>query len=111
MRGYRLFPVHKIKQIYQDDQSATKHVECSKYQISVSKFKETERFGSCEFNALPQYEIPIFSFDARINDNESIDHEDLVAWIPIGGLHIPSAEDFPSTTTTGKPIYLFLKTV
>ena len=109
VRGYRILPIHKVKQVYPDNSSSTKHLEWSKYQISVTKFKENERYGSCPFNGLVQYETPSFSFDAFIKDNDNIENEDLVAWVPIGGLHIPSAEDFPTTTTTGNQFTFFLK--
>ena len=109
VRGYRILPIHKVKQVYPDNSSSTKHLEWSKYQISVTKFKENERYGSCQFNGAFQYEEPSFSFDSFIKDNENIENEDLVAWITIGGLHIPSAEDFPTTTTTGNQFTFFLK--
>ncbi|XP_057316443.1 amiloride-sensitive amine oxidase [copper-containing]-like [Hydractinia symbiolongicarpus] len=108
-RGYRIYSPNKIKQVYPDEHRGTKHTEWSKYQITVSKFKETERFGSCMFNYFPQYGTPRCSFDARIEDNETIVNEDLVAWIPIGGLHIPCAEDYPTTPTTGNQFTFFIK--
>ncbi|KAF7663055.1 hypothetical protein LDENG_00219500 [Lucifuga dentata] len=36
-----------------------------------------------------------------IEDNESIDNEDLVAWVTTGFLHIPHSEDIPNTVTVG----------
>lgn len=108
-RGYRIYSPNKIKQVYPDKHRATKHTEWSKYQISVSQFKETERYGSCMFNFVPQTLTPRCSFDARIHDNESIVNEDLVAWIPIGGLHIPCAEDYPTTPTIGNRFTIFIK--
>ncbi|XP_057297779.1 amiloride-sensitive amine oxidase [copper-containing]-like [Hydractinia symbiolongicarpus] len=109
LRGYRIYVQNKVKQVYPVEHEGTKHTGWSKYQVSISKFKETERYGSCMFNYYPQYLDPTCSFDARIDDDESIENEDLVAWIPIGGLHIPCTEDYPSTPTTGNQFAFFIK--
>jgi len=109
VRGYRILIQNPVKQVYPDDHRGTKADEWSKYQLVISKFKETERYGSCMFNFFPQYKEPRCSFDALINDNENIENEDLVAWVPIGGPHIPSAEDYPLTPTIGNQFTFFLK--
>ena len=109
VRGYRILSKGNVKQIYPDDHAGTRATEWSKYQLSVSKYKDTERYGSCMFNFYQQYRNPSCSFDARIKDNENIENEDLVAWIPIGGLHIPTTEDFPTTPTLGNQFTFFIK--
>ena len=109
VRGYRILPVHKIKEVYPDDHIGTRATEWSKYQLSISKYKETERYGSCMFNYFPQHSTPLCSFDKMIKDDENIVNEDLVAWVPIGAVHIPCSEDYPITPTTGNQITLFIK--
>ena len=79
VRGYRILSKGNVKQIYPDDHAGTRATEWSKYQLSVSKYKDTERYGSCMFNFYQQYRNPSCSFDARIKDNENIENEDLVA--------------------------------
>ena len=109
VRGYRVLPLYKIKEVYPDDHIGTRAAEWSKYQLSVSKYKETERYGSCMFNYFPQYRAPLCSFDKMIKDDESIVNEDLVAWIPIGATHIPCSEDFPATPSVGNQMTIFIK--
>ena len=109
VRGYRILPVHKIKEVYPDDHIGTRATEWSKYQLSISKYKETERYGSCMFNYFPQHSTLLCSFDKMIKDDENIVNEDLVAWVPIGAVHIPCSEDYPITPTIGNQITLFIK--
>ena len=49
VRGYRILPVHKIKEVYPDDHIGTRATEWSKYQLSISKYKEAERYGSSAY--------------------------------------------------------------
>ena len=109
VRGYRVLPVHKIKEVYPDDHKGTKATEWSKYQLSISKYKDTERYGSCMFNYFPQHGKPLCSFDQRLEDDDIIVNEDLIAWVPIGSMHIPSTEDYPTVTTTGNQVTLLIK--
>ena len=44
-----------------------------------------------------------------IKDDENIINEDLVAWVPIGAVHIPCSEDYSITPTIGNQITLFIK--
>lgn len=106
-RGYRINIMSSNTQVYPDDHISTKQAEWSKYQISVTKYKEPERHAHCVLNALQQNNPPFCSFDQRIKDNENIDQQDLVAWVTIGGLRIPTTEDFPSITSVGNS-YSFL---
>ena len=108
-RGYRILPVHKIKEVYPDDHIGTRATEWSKYQLSISKYKDTERYGSCMFNSFPQHKKPICSFDKRLEDDENIVNEDLVTWVTLGPMHIPSTEDYPTTTTLGNQLTLLIK--
>ena len=49
VRGYRIEPIDKIKQVYPDENRGTKSTQWSKYQLSWSKFKETQRFERFAF--------------------------------------------------------------
>ena len=109
VRGYRIVPVDKVKQVYSDDHIGTKATQWSKYQLSISKYNEGERYGSCMFNFFPQHQKPLCSFDKRLDDDENIVSEDLVAWVPVGSMHIPSTEDYPTTATLGNQLTLFIK--
>ncbi|CAM9741264.1 unnamed protein product, partial [Phaeothamnion confervicola] len=40
-------------------------------------------------------------FEADILDGDAIRNKDLVVWVSVGGFHIPTSEDAPSTPTAG----------
>ena len=107
-RGYRIQPTHMVKQTYPDDYYVTRAAAWSKYQMVVTKHKDTERYGTSLCN---QYGMgsPIFNFDEYIKDNDNIVNEDLVAWVTIGGMHIPNTEDIPVTVTSGNRWSLFIR--
>ena len=105
-RGYRIQSTYMVKQKYPDDYYVTKAAAWSKYQLAITRHKEDERFATSIHN---QYAFPdqVLDFDAYIDDNENIVNQDLVAWVTVGGLHIPNTEDIPNTMTTGN-LYSFL---
>jgi len=107
-RSYRLQLNSMVKQKYPDDYFVTKAAAWSKYQLAVTKYKDDERYGSSIYN---QYTMnpPVFNFDEYMNDNENIANQDIVAWIPLGVLHIPNTEDIPVTVTTGNRFSFFLR--
>ena len=107
-KGYRIQPKAMVKQKFPADYFVSRGAAWSKYQLVVTKQKDTERYGSCIFN---QYgmETPVFNFDSYLNDNDNILDEDLVAWVPVGGLHIPNTEDVPTTFTTGNSYAFFIR--
>ena len=107
-KGYRIVLQNKVKQLYPDTYYMNKVASWSKYQLSVTKYKDLERFGSNMYNQFMMQD-PIFDFDDMINDNEAIENEDLVAWIPVGGLHIPNTEDIPVTNTVGSSYSFLIK--
>ncbi|XP_009957407.1 PREDICTED: membrane primary amine oxidase-like, partial [Leptosomus discolor] len=51
---------------------------------------------------------PTVAFADFIN-NETITNKDLVAWISVGFLHVPHAEDVPNTVTVGNGVGFFLR--
>ena len=107
-RSYRLQLNSMVKQKYPDDYFVTKAAAWSKYQLAVTKYKDDERYGSSIYN---QYSMnrPVFDFDEYVNDNENIGNQDLVAWVPLGVLHIPNTEDIPVTVTTGNRFSFFVR--
>merc|ERR1719494_342763 len=101
-------PSFLVKQVCSDDNPATKKSEWSKHQVVVTKYSEDERFGSAVYN-LYGGPGPAHSFDDYVKNNEPIENEDIVAWVTIGGLHIPTSEDIPSTCTIGNQFNFFLR--
>eukprot|EP00795_Rhopilema_esculentum_P010713 gene10713-19489_t len=107
-KGYRIDIQNKVKQLYTDDYYITKSCAWTKYQMSVTKRKDLEPFGSSIYNQFT-FSDPAVNFDTMLNDNEAIENEDLVAWVNIGGLHIPNTEDIPLTTTVGSSYGFLIK--
>ena len=107
--GYRILPVHEIKEAYPDDHTGAKATEWSKYQLSISKHKETACYGSCMFYYFPQYRTSLCPFDKMIKNDERIVNEDLVAWVLVGAVHITGSENFPLTPTIENQATLFIK--
>ena len=106
--GYRIQPVSMVKEKYPDDYFATKAAAWTKYQLAVTEQKDDERFGSCLYNQFHMTD-PACNFDTYVNDNDDIKNKDLVAWVTVGGLHIPNTEDIPTTNTNGNAYTFFLK--
>ena len=107
-KGYRIDIQNKVKQLYPDGYYMNDVCAWSKYQLSVTKRNDLEPFGSSIFNQFT-FSDPAFNFDHMINDNEAIEKEDLVAWVSIGGLHVPNTEDIPLTTTAGNSYGFLIK--
>ena len=107
-RGYRVQPLLMVKQKFPDNYFPTKGSPWTKYQLAITKQRDNERFGSSIYN---QYSLsdPVFDFDSFIRNNENITNQDLVAWLTVGGLHIPNTEDIPTTVTAGNSYSFYLK--
>jgi primary-amine oxidase len=71
----------------------------SKYALSVTKYRTNETRSTSAYNQnLPTK--PLVNFDNFVENNDSIDDEDIVLWVNIGMHHDPRAEDVPNTVTT-----------
>uniref|UniRef100_A0A8C8RBS8 Amine oxidase n=1 Tax=Pelusios castaneus TaxID=367368 RepID=A0A8C8RBS8_9SAUR len=70
-----------------------------RYKLAVTKRKEEELTSTSMYNQNDPW-TPTVAF-ADFIDNETID---LVAWISVGFLHIPHAEDNPNTVTVGNGV-------
>ncbi|XP_046545523.1 amiloride-sensitive amine oxidase [copper-containing]-like [Haliotis rubra] len=100
-RGYRIAPETLAAQVLTDQHPSMKATSYTKYHCVVTKQDDAERFltGTYDLNRLAD---PMVSIDNYIN-NEPIVKTDLVTWVVVGFLHIPTSEDVPMTIgpTTG----------
>ena len=48
-------------------------------------------------------------FRKFFSNDENIRDEDLVAWVSIGGFHIPHSEDIPNTATAGNTFGFYIR--
>ncbi|KAK3097731.1 hypothetical protein FSP39_012547 [Pinctada imbricata] len=92
------------KQILPKDKGNEPSASWFRYQMAVTKHKETERSSSSLYSTLES----VVNFQTFIDDNESLMDEDLVAWISLGIQHIPHTEDLPVTHTPGMDLSFFL---
>ncbi|XP_068606300.1 retina-specific copper amine oxidase [Brachionichthys hirsutus] len=72
----------------------------ARYKVAITKHKDLEQTSSSLYSQNNIW-TPAVDFSKYIEDNESIENEDLVAWVTAGFLHIPHAEDIPNTVTVG----------
>ena len=107
-RAYRIQINNVMKQIYPDDWYVLKDVPWSKYQMAVTKYKENEERSSSIYNQNDPFN-PEVDFQEFTNDNDNIQNQDLVAWVTIGVMHIPHAEDIPVTATAANTASFFIR--
>ncbi|NWR78463.1 AOC3 oxidase, partial [Centropus unirufus] len=82
-------------------------ISWGRYQLAVTRRKEEEPTSTSIYNQNDPW-TPTVAFADFIN-NETITNEDVVAWISVGFLHVPHAEDVPNTVTVGTGVGFFLR--
>ncbi|NXX62307.1 AOC1 oxidase, partial [Scopus umbretta] len=80
----------------------------SGYHLAVTRHHEDESTSSSIYTQNDPWE-PLVSFEGFLRNNESIEDQDLVAWVTVGFLHVPHAEDIPNTATPGNAVGFFLR--
>ncbi|XP_069137319.1 putative amine oxidase [copper-containing] [Argopecten irradians] len=106
-RSYRVLPRGMIKSKVAEEYGNEPSMSWSRYQMAVTRRKETESFSSSQYAALDTA-LPVVRFQSFIDDNESILDEDLVTWLTLGMHHIPHTEDLPVTPTPGMDVGFLL---
>ncbi|KZO98363.1 amine oxidase catalytic domain-containing protein [Calocera viscosa TUFC12733] len=106
-RGYAIHAgVNAIHNTVVGSKRLLKNAAWAQYNIAVSQRKETEPSSSSMWNMnLPGK--PTVDF-LKFFDSESLDQEDLVAWVSVGTHHLPQAEDVPNTRTITATSSFFL---
>ncbi|KAF1416827.1 Amiloride-sensitive amine oxidase [copper-containing], partial [Spheniscus humboldti] len=79
-----------------------------RYHLAVTRHHENEPTSSSIYTQNDPWE-PLVSFEGFLHNNETIEDQDLVAWVTVGFLHIPHAEDIPNTATPGNAVGFFLR--
>lgn len=85
-----------------------KGVAWGRYHLAVTRHRESEASSSSLYNQNNPWE-PTVGFESFIRNDESIENQDLVAWVTVGFLHVPHAEDIPNTATPGNSVGFFLR--
>ncbi|KAL3842685.1 hypothetical protein ACJMK2_020673 [Sinanodonta woodiana] len=94
-RGYQIVPLSTAAQSLPEVHPAMKALSFTKYHVTVTKRKEEEQFLSSIYD-INRMDNPKGYLD-RMLDNESIVNEDVVNWVTVGFLHVPTSEDLPMT--------------
>lgn len=118
-RGYRIIPMATSAQNIPDDYPRMRELSFTKYHCAITKQKDNEQYLK------PLY-FPVANTSKNESslsqlyledmlDGESIANEDLVTWLSVGFLHIPTSEDVPMTIRvesgfTLKPFNFFDRT-
>ncbi|XP_078320133.1 putative amine oxidase [copper-containing] [Crassostrea virginica] len=105
-RAYRLLAKGFAKQVLPEGVGNEPGASWTRYQIAVTKRKETEPYSSSKY-ASYDGENRTVDFEDFIG-NESIQNEDLVAWVTLGVHHIPRTEDLPVMPTPGTEMSFLL---
>ncbi|NXM74490.1 AOC3 oxidase, partial [Serilophus lunatus] len=106
-RSYRIQIISFAGKHLPTSSSMERSVSWGRYQLAVTRRKEEEPTSSSIYNQNDPW-TPTVAFADFIN-NETITNEDLVAWISVGFLHVPHAEDVPNTVTVGNGVGFFLR--
>ena len=107
-RGYRIQIRDMAKQLYPDSWAPARGAAWSRYQMAVTKYNDTEERSSSMYNQINPFE-PVVDFRKFFSNDENIRDEDLVAWVSIGGFHIPHSEDIPNTATAGNTFGFYIR--
>ncbi|TRM67429.1 copper amine oxidase [Schizophyllum amplum] len=97
-RGYAVHPgMSPIHNTVVGSRRMLKNANWARYNMAFSRRKESEPSSSNAWNMnLPG--APVVDFHDFF-DGESLEQEDVVAWINVGMHHLPQAEDSPNTKT------------
>ncbi|NWW79685.1 AOC1 oxidase, partial [Climacteris rufus] len=79
-----------------------------RYHLAVTRHHENEPSSSSIYTQNDPWDPPV-TFESFIRDDETIEDQDLVAWVTVGFLHVPHAEDIPNTATPGNAVGFFLR--
>lgn len=99
-RSYRLQVYSFTGDHLPESEAEEKAMSWARYKVAITKHKDSEQTSSSLYSQNNIW-TPAVDFSKYIEDNESIENEDLVAWVTAGFLHIPHAEDIPNTVTVG----------
>ncbi|KAM9003887.1 membrane primary amine oxidase [Sarcophilus harrisii] len=106
-RGYRIQPINFAGQPLPQESDIERACSWGRYQLAVTQRKDEEPSSTSLYNQNDPW-TPTLNFTDFIN-NETIAGKDLVAWVTVGFLHIPHAEDIPNTLTVGNGVGFFLR--
>ncbi|XP_015264105.1 PREDICTED: amiloride-sensitive amine oxidase [copper-containing] [Gekko japonicus] len=107
-RSYRLQLTSHADHLLPQAASPSPPSPPARYHLAVTRHHPKEDTSSSMYIQNNPWE-PSVDFERFLEDNESLDDQDLVAWVTTGFLHIPHSEDIPNTSTPGNAVGFFLR--
>ncbi|XP_054449402.1 amiloride-sensitive amine oxidase [copper-containing] [Pteronotus mesoamericanus] len=107
-RSYRLQLNSMAHQVLAPGWKEEQGITWARYPVAVTKYRESELYSSSIYNQNDPWDPPVV-FEEFLHNNENIRNEDLVAWVTLGFLHIPQAEDIPNTDTPGNSVSFIIR--
>ena len=108
-KGYLIQSQSAVKQVLPVSDYITKMAPWSIYPLVVTKYRATEPKSSSLYNqnspTRPIVDFPNF----ETQQNEGILNQDLVAWLSIGSIQIPTSEDVPNVASAANGARFFLR--
>ena len=108
-KGYLIQPLSAVKQVLPEDNYMTRMAPWSIYPLAVTKYKKTERRSSSLYNQNNPKEPVVNFLNFFQDENDGIINEDLVTWVSIGCIEIPSSEDVPNVASAANTARFFLR--
>ena len=94
-RGYQILPHTTASQILTDTHPAMQSLSYTKYHNTITLRKESEQHLTSTSD-VNRFDNPIGDLEKKLN-NEYIRNKDIVNWVTVGFLHLPTSEDVPMT--------------
>ncbi|ESO83545.1 hypothetical protein LOTGIDRAFT_133255 [Lottia gigantea] len=106
-RAYKVQITGMSKQLLPEGTPGEDAVAWSRHQLDVTKFKDEEYTSTSLYASFDGHD-PVVDFSKYFADDENIVDEDIVAWVSLGIIHLPTTEDLPLTQTPGKQLAFIL---
>uniref|UniRef100_A0A8D2JHA4 Amine oxidase n=2 Tax=Varanus komodoensis TaxID=61221 RepID=A0A8D2JHA4_VARKO len=107
-RSYRVQLRSHADRVLPRNHREERGVTWSRYHFAVTQHHENEDTSSSLYIQHDPWD-PSVNFESFLRNDESISDQDLVAWVTVGFLHIPHAEDVPNTATPGNVVGFYLR--
>jgi Cu2+-containing amine oxidase len=96
MRGYEIKPISTAAQTMSDNHPVMPALSFMKYHCAITKRKEDEQYLDSSSDT-QRLDKPVDDLEKMLN-GESVRNTDVVNWVSMGFLHVPTSEDVPMTT-------------
>ncbi|XP_034986052.1 amiloride-sensitive amine oxidase [copper-containing] [Zootoca vivipara] len=107
-RSYRLQLSSHADRVLPRGWQEERGITWSRYPLAVTQHHDNEDTSSSLYIQNDPWS-PTVSFENFLQNDESLENKDLVAWVTVGFLHIPHSEDIPNTSTPGNVVGFYLR--